>query len=384
MKDMVIERARERAERGDRLSLTDALALYEDNDLLFLAECARKAKERKSGRSVFYNVNRHINLTNICTSGCPLCAFQCREGDARGFVLEREDIARILDEAKEVRGLGEIHIVSALHPSKDFAYYLNVVKQVKAALPDVDIKAFTPVEIVHFSRITGKSVREVLTILKAAGLSSLPGGGAEILADRVRKEICPKKASAAEWIETIKTAHRLGIRTNCTMLYGHIETIEERFLHLITLREIQDETGGFQAFVSFPFHPANTQLAHLKRVGSWEDMKMMALSRLMLDNIDHIKAFWIMLTLPVAQLALGFGADDLDGTIGEEKIIHAAGARTNTGITRSRLRRIIREAGFEPVERDTFYHPADMPEEPDASAALAGCDEDKAGGAAGR
>lgn len=384
MKDMVIERARERAERGDRLSLTDALALYEDNDLLFLAECARKAKERKSGRSVFYNVNRHINLTNICTSGCPLCAFQCREGDARGFVLERADIARILDEAKEVRGLGEIHIVSALHPSKDFAYYLDVVKQVKAALPDVDIKAFTPVEIVHFSRITGKSVREVLTILKAAGLSSLPGGGAEILADRVRKEICPKKASAAEWIETIKTAHRLGIRTNCTMLYGHIETIEERFQHLIALREIQDETGGFQAFVSFPFHPANTQLAHLKRVGSWEDMKMMALSRLMLDNIDHIKAFWIMLTLPVAQLALGFGADDLDGTIGEEKIIHAAGARTNTGITRSRLRRIIREAGFEPVERDTFYHPADMPEEPDASAALAGCDEDKAGGAAGR
>lgn len=384
MKYMVIERAREKAERGDRLSLTDALALYEDNDLLFLAECARKAKERKSGRSVFYNVNRHINLTNICTSGCPLCAFQCKEGDARGFVLEREDIAKILDEAKEVRGLGEIHIVSALHPSKDFAYYLNVVKQVKAALPDVDIKAFTPVEIVHFSQITGKSVREVLTILKAAGLSSLPGGGAEILADRVRKEICPKKASAAEWIETIKTAHRLDIRTNCTMLYGHIETIEERFLHLITLREIQDETGGFQAFVSFPFHPANTQLAHLKRVGSWEDMKMMALSRLMLDNIDHIKAFWIMLTLPVAQLALGFGADDLDGTIGEEKIIHAAGARTNTGITRSRLRRIIREAGFEPVERDTFYHPADMSEEPDASAALAGCDEDKAGGAAGR
>lgn len=384
MKDMVIERARERAERGDRLSLTDALALYEDNDLLFLAECARKVKEGKSGRSVFYNVNRHINLTNICTSGCPLCAFQCREGDERGFVLEREDIARILDEAKEVRGLGEIHIVSALHPSKDFAYYLDVVKQVKAVLPDVDIKAFTPVEIVHFSRITGKSVREVLTILKAAGLSSLPGGGAEILADRVRKEICPKKASAAEWIETIKTAHRLGIRTNCTMLYGHIETIEERFQHLIALREIQDETGGFQAFVSFPFHPANTQLAHLKRVGSWEDMKMMALSRLMLDNIDHIKAFWIMLTLPVAQLALGFGADDLDGTIGEEKIIHAAGARTNTGITRSRLRRIIREAGFEPVERDTFYHPADMPEEPDASAALAGCDEDKAGGAAGR
>lgn len=365
MKDKAIEAAREKAERGERLSLTDALALYEDNDLLFLAECARRAKERKSGRSVFYNVNRHINLTNICTSGCPLCAFQCQEGDARGFVLEKEDIAKILDKAKQVRGLGEIHIVSALHPAKDFTYYLDVVKQVKAALPDVDIKAFTPVEIVHFSQLTGKSVREVLTILKAAGLSSLPGGGAEILNDRVRQEICPKKATAAEWIETIKTAHRLGIRTNCTMMYGHIETIEERLQHLITLRDIQDETGGFQAFVSFPFHPANTRLSHLKRVGSWEDMKMMALSRLILDNIDHIKAFWIMLTMPVAQLALGFGADDLDGTIGEEKIIHAAGAKTNAGISRSRLRQLIREAGFEPVERDTFYHPAAVTDEQD-------------------
>ncbi len=201
-------------------------------------------------------------------------------------------------------------------------------------------------EIVHFSQMTGKSIREILTILKEAGLSSLPGGGAEILSDRVRQEICPKKATTAQWIETIRTAHQLGIRTNCTMMYGHIETIEERLQHLITLRDIQDETGGFQAFVSFPFHPANTGLEHLKRVGSWEDMKMMALSRLILDNIDHIKAFWIMLTMPIAQLALGFGADDLDGTIGEEKIIHAAGAKTNTGITRGTLRKLITEAGL--------------------------------------
>lgn len=357
MEEKRIETARGKAARGERLSLEDALALYEDNDLLFLAECARRMKERKSGRNVYYNVNRHINLTNICTSGCPLCAFQCQDGDKRGFVLETEDIARILDEAKNVKNLGEIHIVSALHPTKDFDYYLNVVKQVRAALPEADIKAFTPVEIVHFSQMTGKPVREVLEILQEAGLSSLPGGGAEILSDRVRREICPKKATATEWIETIKTAHALGIRTNCTMMYGHIETIEERLQHLITLRDIQDETGGFQAFVSFPFHPANTQLEHLQRVGSWEDMKMMALSRLILDNIDHIKAFWIMLTMPVAQLALGFGADDLDGTIGEEKIIHAAGARTNTGITRSKLRQLITEAGFVPVERDTFYHP---------------------------
>ena len=318
----ILESARRKAEQGERLNLADALALYEENDLLFLADVARRAKERASGRSVFFNVNRHINLTNICTSGCPLCAFQVAEGESHGYVMEAADVARVLAEAKEVKRLGEIHIVSALHPTKPFDYYINVVRQVKAALPDADIKAFTPVEIVHFAEMTGKSVKEVLALLQEAGLSSLPGGGAEILADRVRAIICPKKATAAQWIETMKAAHSLGIRTNATMLYGHVETIEERLQHLVTLRDIQDETGGFQAFVSFPFHPANTQLAKdyaLERVGSWEDMKMMALSRLILDNIRHIKAFWIMLTMPVAQLALGFGADDLDGTIGEEK-----------------------------------------------------------------
>ena len=351
--------ARAKAERGERLSLEDALALYEDNDILFLAACARKVKEKKSGRKVFYTVNRHINLTNICSANCPLCAFQVEAGDKRGFTLESEDIARIVAEAQQVRNLSEIHIVSALHPDKPFAYYVDVVRLVKAALPEADVKAFTPVEIVNFAKLTGKSIREVLEILQAAGLDSLPGGGAEILADRVRQIICPKKATAAEWIETMKTAHSLGIRTNASIMYGHVETIEERLQHLITIRAIQDETGGFQAFMLFPFHPGNTKLGEeydLRRVGSWEDLKMLALSRLILDNIDHIKAFWIMLTLPIAQLALGFGADDLDGTIGEEKIIHAAGAKTNTGITREMLEKMIRETGYDPVERDTFYH----------------------------
>ena len=351
--------ARAKAERGERLSLEDALALYEDNDILFLAACARKVKEKKSGRKVFYTVNRHINLTNICSANCPLCAFQVEAGDKRGFTLESEDIARIVAEAQQVRNLSEIHIVSALHPDKPFAYYVDVVRLVKAALPEADVKAFTPVEIVNFAKLTGKSIREVLEILQAAGLDSLPGGGAEILADRVRQIICPKKATAAEWIETMKTAHSLGIRTNASIMYGHVETIEERLQHLITIRAIQDETGGFQAFMLFPFHPGNTKLGEeydLRRVGSWEDLKMLALSRLILDNIDHIKAFWIMLTMPIAQLALGFGADDLDGTIGEEKIIHAAGAKTNTGITREMLEKMIRETGYEPVERDTFYH----------------------------
>ena len=354
-----ITAARQKAAEGKRLSIDDALALYEDNDLLFLADCARRAKERASGRSVYYTVNRHINLTNICSSNCPLCAFQVEEGDVRGYVLETDDIARILDDAKKVRNLSEIHIVSALHPSKPFSYYVDVVKQVKAALPEADCKAFTPVEVVNFSKMTGKSIREVLEILKDAGLDSLPGGGAEILSDRVRQIICPKKATAAEWVTTMRTAHSLGIRTNASMMYGHIETVRERFEHLACLRAIQDDTQGFQAFMLFPFHPAHTKLGeeyHLTRVGAWEDLKMMALSRLFLDNIAHVKAFWIMMTLPIAELALQFGADDLDGTIGEEKIIHAAGARTQTGITKAKLQSIIREAGYDPVERDTFYH----------------------------
>ena len=255
-----IATARAKAASGERLTLEDALALYEDNDILFLAECARKAKEKKSGKKVYYTVNRHINLTNICSANCPLCAFQVEAGDKRGFTLEHEDIDRILADAQKVRNLSEIHIVSALHPDKPFEYYVEVVRRVKAALPAVDVKAFTPVEIVNFAKMTGKSIREVLVILQEAGLDSLPGGGAEILSDRVRQIICPKKATTAEWIETMKTAHSLGIRTNASIMYGHVETIRERLQHLFTLRDIQDETKGFQAFMLFPFHPGNTKL----------------------------------------------------------------------------------------------------------------------------
>ena len=359
-----LERARHRAEHGERLTVADALALYEENDLPSLAAWARAAKERKSGRTVYYTVNRHINLTNICTSRCPLCAFQCEEGDAQGYVMEKEDIAKALDEAKAVRNLSEIHIVSALHPSKPFAYYREAVRMAHEAVPTADIKAFTPVEIVRFAEMTGKTVAEVLRDLQGDGLTSLPGGGAEILSDRVRAIICPRKARSAQWIDVMLAAHRLGLRSNASIMYGHAETVEERFEHLLTIRNIQDETGGFQAFLMFPFHPAHTELGetrHLRRVGSWEDMKMLALSRLFLDNIDHFKAFWVMLSLPVAQLALGFGADDLDGTIGEEKIIHAAGARTGTGITRETLDAIIRETGYEPMERDALYQPIASP-----------------------
>lgn len=352
------EIASRKAREGQRLELEDALVLYRQADLLELAAWARAAKERVSGRDVYYNVNRHVNLSNICTAGCPLCAFSCTAGSERGFLLDRaavlELVARAIAEAGE---LSEVHMVSSLHPHQPFSYYLDIVSAVKERWPQLHIKAFTPVEIWHFARISGLSYAEVLRQLQAAGLDSLPGGGAEILDDDVRRRICPDKADTAAWIEIIRTAHQLGLPTNATMLYGHVETVEQRLRHLLTLRQIQDETGGFQAFVSFPFHPANTGLAQLPRVTAWEDLKMIALSRLVLDNIPHIKAFWMMLTLPVAQLSLAFGVDDLDGTVMEEKIIHAAGSTTKKGITKGEICGIIRETGYEPVERDTFYRP---------------------------
>ena len=351
----ILDSAKEKISSGGRLERDEILALYDDNDLLYLAESARRVKESKTGKKIFYTVNRHINLTNVCTANCPLCAYQCHSGDNRAFTLELDDVAKILQDAAQVK---EIHIVSSLHPDKNFSYYVDAVKLVKKILPHVGINAFTPVEIVNFSKISGKNFSEVLSELIAAGVTSLAGGGAEILSDRVREIICPKKCSAAQWLEVMGTAHKLGLKTNASMMYGHIETIEERVEHLLKLRELQDETGGFVAMMLFPFHPENTQLGknfNLQRVGSWEDLKMLALARLMLDNFAHFKAFWVMLTLPIAQLALNFGADDLDGTIGEEKIIHAAGAKSSAGITRAELEKIILESGYQPVERDSFY-----------------------------
>lgn len=350
--------AARKAAAGERLSFEDAQSLCRSTPLLDLAEWAKAAKEKKSGKNVYYNVNRHINLTNVCTSGCPLCAFGSKAEEARAFTMSEEEVTALLRRtAARTPGLSEIHMVSALHPEKPFSYYLNMVRTVKRELPAVHLKAFTPVEIVHFAKLEKKSVEEILQILKFAGLDSLPGGGAEILDDAVRQIICPNKATTAEWIATIHSAHKLNIPTNATMLYGHVETEEQRLRHLFTLRDIQDKTGGFQAFVAFPFHPANTALAHLRRVSSWEDLKWIALARLILDNIDHVKAFWMMLTLPIAQLSLAFGADDLDGTVEEEKIIHAAGAATQTGITQQKIRQLVEETGYVPIERDTFYRP---------------------------
>lgn len=347
-----LDSAKEKISSGARLERDEILALYEDNDLLYLAESARRVKEAKTGKKIFYVVNRHINLTNVCSANCPLCAYQCQSGDNRAFTLELDDVEKILRDAAKIKYISEIHIVSSLHPKKNFDYYVDAVKLVKKILPHVRINAFTPVEIVNFSKISGKSFSEVLSELIQAGVTCLAGGGAEILSERVRKIICPKKCSATEWLEVNRTAHGLGLKTNASMMYGHIETIAERVDHLIKLRELQDETGGFGAMMLFPFHPENTVLGkefNLQRVSSWEDLKMLALSRLVLDNFDHFKAFWIMLTLPIAQLALNFGADDLDGTIGEEKIIHAAGSKASTGISREILEKIISEVGYKAI-----------------------------------
>ena len=354
---MEIQTAREKATAGERLSLADAMALYEENDLLFLADAARRAKERKSGRKVFYTVNRHINLTNVCSSNCPLCAFQVEEGDARGFTLEKADIERILADAKQTKNLSEVHIVSALHPDKPFSYYRDIVQMVKAALPAVDVKAFTPVEIVNFAKLEHRSVEAILRELKEAGLVSLPGGGAEILSDRVREIICPKKATRAEWIETMKTAHRLNIRTNASMMYGHIETVEERIDHLLALRDLQDETGGFQTFIPFPFLPSNTELGQtVRQTSMWDDLRTIAISRLMLDNFRNIKAYWVMLTVPVAQIALGFGANDIDGTVHKETILHDAGAKSPRALSEDHIIRVIREIGRTPAACDSNFN----------------------------
>jgi aminodeoxyfutalosine synthase len=249
-----------------------------------------------------------------------------------------------------------VHIVSGLHPDKPFDFYVNVLKEIKGEFPSIHIKAFTPVEIKYFSNISALNIKEVLVKLKDAGLGSMPGGGAEVLSSRVRQELCPKKATADDWLEIMETAHLMGLKTNATLLYGHIETDEEIIEHLLSLRDLQDKTGGFQTFIPLPFHPDNTGLDQVNKPTAFEQLRMFALSRLMLDNFEHIKAYWVMTGLKTAQLAIHFGADDIDGTVVDEKITHAAGADTAEGLTVEKLTNLIKAAGKVPVQRDTLYN----------------------------
>lgn len=343
---------------GERLCADDGLRLYESHDLLATGWLANYVREQKHGNICYYNVNRHINPTNVCVAHCRLCAFG-RSPDAPGaYTYALEEIW-----SRAAQGVGEgateFHIVGGLHPDLPFEYYLDLIRGLKQRFPQVHLKAFTMVEVGYYARISKLSIRDTLLKMKAAGVDSLPGGGAEIFHPRARKIICDHKVSGQMWLQIARTAHEIGLRSNATMLYGHIETNEERVDHLLQLRALQDKTHGFVAFIPLEFHPANTALSHLPKPTGFDDLKTIAISRLLLDNFDHIKAYWIMLTPRVAQVALRFGANDLDGTVVEEKIYHDAGATTPEHLTRAELERLIRAAGRVPVERDTLYNRID-------------------------
>lgn len=345
----------DRVKNGIRLSKDDAMELMASDDIIHLGQLANTVKERTTGNYAYFNVNRHINLTNICISRCTFCAFSRDKGDPDAYAMTIDEVMDIARSARHT-GITEFHIVSGLHPDLPFDYYHEVIARLKGLMPDVHIQAFTAVEIAYFAKIAGCSIRDILLKLKDAGLGSLPGGGAEILNHRVRDLVCSKKATAEEWLEVMRTAHSLGLKSNATMLFGHVETVEERVDHLLALRALQDETGGFQSFIPLPFHPMNTMLPEYKKPTAFENLRMLAVSRLVLDNFPHVKAFWIMLGLKVAQLSLLFGVDDLDGTVVEEKITHAAGADTDQSITKEELLQLISSTGRIPVERDTTYN----------------------------
>ncbi len=345
----------EKIEAGERLSREDGLRLLSSPDLLALGVLARRVRERLHGRKTYYVLNRHLNYTNVCENRCRFCAYWRPPGDSRAYVLSPEEAVRKLSEGPPPR---EIHIVGGVHPELPYSYYLELLSAVKEAFPEAHIKAFTCVEIDHLARISGKSVEEVLRELKAAGLSCLPGGGAEVFSPRLRERLFPRKISAERWLEIACTAHRLGIPTNATMLYGHLETPEERVDHLLRLREAQDRTRGFLCFVPLPFQPRNTPLeGEVEPTTGFEDLRLTAVARLLLDNIPHLKAYWVFLGVKLAQLALHFGADDLHGTVLEEHISEASGGREAEALSRAEIERLIRAAGFEPVERDAFYRP---------------------------
>lgn len=352
---------RDKVLAGERLSFDDGLTLYRSTDLLGVGWLANVVREKVNGNVTYFNVNRHINPTDVCTASCRLCAFGKKARDPRGYTMS-------LDQVWEVAGRGyseavsEFHIVGGLHPELTLDWYCEMLRGLKQRYPLVHLKAFTMVEISYLAKRAKLPLREVLLRLREAGMDSQPGGGAEIFSERVRRIICDHKIDGGEWLEVARISHQLGIKTNCTMLYGHIEGPEDRVDHLIRLRAVQDETNGFQTFIPLAFHPDNTALAHIPKTTGYDDLRNIAVSRLMLDNIPHIKAYWVMMSEAMAQIAQRFGADDLDGTIVEEKIYHDAGATTGQNLRRSDLLRLIREAGREPLERDTLYRPVQRTE----------------------
>jgi aminodeoxyfutalosine synthase len=346
---------REKVEAGARLSFDDGMVLEEHADLFTLGELANIVRERKNGNFAYYNVNTHLNPTNVCVYRCTFCAFRADLKSPKGYVMTDEEILQRAAEA-ERRGATELHIVGGLHHQLPYEWYLNVVRIIHKAHPRLHLKAYTAVEWDWFARLTGRPTRELLAEFKEAGLGSLPGGGAEIFHPEVRDLICEHKADAGEWLRIHQEAHELGLRSNATMLYGHIEKASHRIDHLIRLRGLQDRTGGFQTFIPLAFHPDNTGLSHIAKASGMMDLRVMAISRLMLDNFAHVKAYWVMLGVKTAQVSLSFGADDLDGTVVHEKIYHEAGSDSPQEMSVADIRRLIEEAGRVPVERDTLYN----------------------------
>ena len=359
--DRRLEGIRDKVEAGARLSYEDGVALYRSRDLLALGYLANRVRERQHGDVTDFNVNRHINPTDVCVASCRLCAFGKQKRDPNSYTMSLEQVWETAGKGWS-EAITEFHIVGGLHPELNLDWFCQMLRGLKERFPAIHLKAFTMVEIGYFARREKMSIRDVLVKLRDAGMDSLPGGGAEVFSERVRRIICDHKLTGDEWLETARTAHELGLHSNCTMLYGHIENEEDRVDHLVRLRGLQDQTNGFVTFIPLAFHPQNTALSHISKTTGFDDLKNIAVARLMLDNIPHIKAYWIMMTPKVAQVALRFGANDIDGTVVEEKIYHEAGATTSQSMRRGELLRLIKLAGRTPVERDTLYRPVQRTE----------------------
>jgi aminodeoxyfutalosine synthase len=356
LKNAGLNEIREKVVAGERLSFDDGVQLFAARDVAAIGSLANLVRERLHGDVTYFNRNQHVNATNVCEASCIFCSFaRLKTGDPDSYTMTLDQaVGRIRALANEL--VTEVHIVNGLNPDLPFSYYEDLLRAIKAERPDIHIKAFTAVEIFYFAEKYGMTVKEVLEKLVACGLGSLPGGGAEIFHPRARKKLCADKVSADGWLDVHRTAHKMGLRSNCTMLFGSIEKPEERVDHLIRLREMQDETAGFQTFIPLKFHNEGNRLKRLPEPTGHDVLRTLAVSRLMLDNIGHIKAYWPMLGARIAQSSLWFGVDDLDGTVREERIYHMAGAKTPQELTRAELIELIRRAGRIPVERDTLYN----------------------------
>ena len=351
---MTFQSISEKVLAGGRIDEAEALFLFEHHDLLELGELAQAVNERRNGRKVFFNVNRHINHTNICVNRCRFCAFFRRPGEDGAYLMSLDEVRTRAEEALK-QGATEIHVVGGLHPDLPFEFYLELLATIKAVSPELHVKAFTAVEIAYLADLAGLSIPQTLDKLKEAGLGSLPGGGAEIFAPEIRKRLCPEKISGAEWLSIMEQVHRAGLKSNSTMLYGHLESVADRVDHMRQLRELQDRTGGFQVFIPLAFQPEHSQLKIGSGTSGVDDLRTLAVARIYLDNFANVKAYWVMLGEKIAQVSLSFGVNDLDGTVVEERIGHEAGADTPQAMSRDAIVAMIRKAGRIPVERDTLY-----------------------------